>query len=210
MNKPIATLAVLGACAAIPSSVSASPSWCHNMSGHCATAEDGVTATLGERVGDDWFEARNAILSCPSADVYGGVAYCMAYFSHAGRYYFVSASVSQAQASRVDAKIDGITRWHRYWRNCSMAARGFKTPPGRLEANQPCDSLPLEATYTVGNEMSGWTGRVGYTHRVGWIFTGSAYFVEAGMKAVALDTCGYKHRTITCSDREGNSLRYAY
>jgi hypothetical protein len=190
----------------------APPAWCGGGSASCTNAVDGFSAALSNRFGKAWDHAKPKLESCPAGEAFGSTASCLAYFRFGATYRFVQGSITRSQDAGGTASYSSITTWRRRWRRCSLKTpSGSPGPatPGTLESNEPCDALPMEATYTVGDEMQGWEGSVHYEHEVGWQFTESAYFLK-GMRPVELATCDDKNRVITCSDREGDSFRYSY
>lgn len=214
MRKFIVT-AALGFVLTLPSFASAgTPSWCGSgPTTQCADAEFDFASALQARFGNAWNSggAWADDPACPSGLNDGPNAFCMAYFHYHGTYRFVEGSVSRSQDANTTASLTHVTTWRRRWRRCDVRLPNGSPGniAGTLKSNEPCDALPLEATYAVGQEMY-YAGRVGYIHEVFWQFAESGSFAAAGMNRIAFARCGYKHGTITCSDATGDSFRYTY
>jgi hypothetical protein len=207
---PALTVSLFGL--AIAPAAPAEPSWCGGGSqGNCANAQADFNVALSNRFGEAWDNFNNweDDPACPGALAYHGRVDCMAYFRWNGISRFVQGTVSASQSQNGSASFQYVTSWHRRWGRCSLRGYGLKNP-GRLESNNNCGQrMPQTDVYFVGQEMS-YAGRVYYTHEVGWLFASSGLFIEAGMTPVGIYHCGYKHHTITCSNRVGDSFRYIY
>jgi hypothetical protein len=186
------------------------PAWCDAQAGSCTAAVKAFAAALVKKYGNGWSKASIHLEGCPAFGDYTSVQ-CFVYFRSGATYRFVEGEVGQKQAAAGTATISpyGSASWKRAWRGCSLHQRGYAPLPGTLESNEPCSAMPLDALYSVADEMNNAHGGVRFVKQIGWQFTDSAYFLTS-MRKVELADCSEESRTITCSDAEGDSLRYTF
>ena len=128
---------------------------------------------------------------------------CFAEYKLAGRWHIAQGQATQTSLAPT-ATVQRTSSWTRKWARCSL--RDWPIP-GKLASNNNCgNGAPQSDVYFVAQEMwwgSKRTGRLLRARQAGWQFVDSA-----GFGSIGTYRCTHASRTVTCTNRVGDSFRY--